>query len=785
MVCNIVTLPLIVVQPPPLPLTRDAKYRLTVHERLTATRAPTTYKSPEMDRRRNDLNNYSFWHSLGRPLLEDLENYITPDFDPKEQQSLSGEALFGMAAAVASFRDPGYQNKYARYVVYAAHAMLPAAEGIVGRLLEALNLVDQENYDTRLNWLRKAVSNGSLTAAEDMAHKCPEYFGEAKQAFRKNGGYNDMFLAIQEVVESTSGELFELTTESVPGICNYICTPDLILDNQGNCLLHYAATYGKSSVIRYLVSERGACVNAQDYQGETPLYKACLSGDETAVRTLLQLHADSKIVSKTCNVSCLHWLFNFDTNATGDIAKLLIVNGKADVNARTRTATVENPNEPLLAQHFPFHWPFGTPLHWAVAARSQVAADVLLELGADINAFNSPKDDEYRQTALTMAMYRHDAEMVEYLLSKGAVSDYIDSRGRNLVHFMAANHNNLNQAFCLPRTVWSWISHGSAENHLAQLKRCLLAAKNSGVNVDLQRQPTFQTPLVDAIENEDACAALVLLEAEANPDMLGPTGMSPLQQWVGVDARRLAYPDMYIPVLSELLNRTRNIDNQDSFTRRTVCHYAVTNSCSNEQFEKVMSLLLARNPAPNLDARNLYGSTPFLKVLENLRTEDTNVRAERLIQLGADMGLKDEDGANFLHYLCSNTMLSDKETLRIATSLLARYDPSRQRQMALESHSKYDDSTALMKAVESGKFECVKLLAGLGVDVNALDMKQRLTALDWAMHEADVLRALFINRVWDSLGTAEQADAIEDHTAFTNADNWGKYPGKYPQRSPL
>ena len=747
-----------------------------MHERLTATRAPTTHQSTEMGSRRSDLKTYYFWNSLDLPLLEDLENYITPDFDPKQQQSLPGEALFGMATAIASYRHLGFQTKFSRYITYAAHALLPAAQGIAGRIIEALDLEDQEYDDTRLDWLRKAVSNGSLTAAEDLARVCPEYFREAKRAFRKGGGYNDVFLAAQADPESSSGELFELTTESTSRICNSIDTPNLILDSQGNCLLHYAATYGKSSVIKYLVSERGACVNAQDYQEETPLYKACLSGDETAVNVLFQLQADARIVSKTFNISCLHWLFNFDTNAIRDVAKLLVVNGKADVNARIKAATIEKRKQPLVTQHFPFHWPFGTPLHWAVAARSQVAADVLLELGADIDAFDFPEDDGDRQTALTMAMYRNDAEMVEYLLGKGAASNYIDSNGRNLVHFMVANHRNLNRAFHLPRSIWSWVSHGSAKNHLGQLRRCLLGARKTGVNIDLRRVYSA-TPLIDAIENEDACSALVLLEAEADPDILCALGESPLQKWLTVDARGLDYPEFYLPVLSELLNRTNIINHHGGVLEKTVCHYAATNSCSIDQFDNVMSMLLACNPAPSLDDRDRDGVTPFLRVLMNLDAKDISVRVDRLIQLGADIELKNDDGEDFLHCLCSNVKLSDQETLEIAKSLLGRYDPSRQRQIASESHSKYDDSTALMRAVRSGKLGCVKLLAGLGVSINELDMKRRWTALDLAMNEADIIRSKFIDQTWVKFGMAERADAIEDRTAFRNANNWGKYPG--------
>lgn len=111
--------------------------------------------------------------------------------------------------------------------------------------------------------------------------------------------------------------------------------------------------------------------------------------------------------------------------------------------------------------------------------------------------------------------------------------------------------------------------------------------------------------------------------------------------------------------------------------------------------------------------------------------------------------------------------------------------PSRQRQIASASHSKRDDSTALMRAVRSGKLDCVKLLVGLGVDINALDMKLRMTALDWAMEMADITRTTFIENCIDSLGTAEQADAINDRTAFKRETNWAKADGKFPPNSPF
>ena len=720
-----------------------------------------------------------FWNTIDVPLLAELESHIGPDFDPTQQPTISGDTLFGMAASVASYRSPGFQQKYARFISLAARATFLPAQGIAYRVAEAQGLEKQEDSSNVLSWLRNAANAGSLTAFEDLARRSLGLRQEARKAFRKAGGYVSLDSADYGISVSHSDDLHTMTIETASRICDSVGSADFKLDTQGNCLLHYAALLGRPDIIKYLVTERGASIDVLNHQRETPLYTACQLGDAATVKTLVQLKANAAISSQPFHISCLHWLFNFESDEIRSVAELLIKDGHANVEARIKPHTIGLVKQHLPTLHFPFHWPFGTPFHWAIAARSHPAASVLLEHNADIDGFDFAEWDNDRQTALTLAMYRSDADMVEYLISKGANANIIDAQGRSLIHILVANYSTLNRAFRLPRSVWSWTTHGAAGNHLKQLKRCLVATLRSGVQLD-HRRVRSQTALVDAIENEDACGALTLLGAGADPDVLCPTGESLLQRWLLVDGRRLDYPEMFFPVLSTLLERASNIGHHDEFAGETIIHYAVRAHCTFEQYHQVMSMLQAKAPHDCLEARNRYGETPFLTVLHFLDTEDNITISEDLVQRGANIETKSQDGEDFLHCLCSNTKFSDQETCTLVLRLLGNLEHSQQRRLVIECQSKRDGSTALMRAVRTGKLACVKLLVDFGVYINAVDTKEIRTALDWALHVADVVRSSFIENSTDMLGLAEREEAIEDHTAFNHVVSWGSYPGNPP-----
>ena len=708
----------------------------------------------------------TYWRQMDDSILKDLEKLVTPQSRPESQQVLTGDILLGMATALAMRQPQGFQKRYTEYVRYAAHAGSVAAQGIVGRLLQAHNIASAENDQVQLGWLENAVNTGSLVAAEDLKRIDVGLFKACRERFRNRGGYNIEASNFPEAWDEQLAELFERTVQSPRALRSALKSPENRLYPKGNTTLHFAAMYGNCSLISYLVEEGGSFIDIQNNAGETPLYKACLSANLAAVRTLVGLGANAGIPAKTTGASCLHWLFNFEAGEMREVAELLIHRGRGDVNAEIVPAYTKGSIVFIPSEHFPFHWPFGTPLHWAIAVRSKSALDTLLYFQCHINA-SDLSTEKNGQTALTMAMYRVDPDMAELLVAYGAKADNTDSRGRNNIHMLAADHTHMNREFYLPRSVWSWVTHGSSHSHLAQLRKCLAIAQGVGLDLNAVRRKC-QTPLIDAVENSDACTILVLLGAGGNANVLNPMGELPLHEWLTKDGRKLTYPELYIPVLEKLVSLTKDLNTRDELYSESIVHRAATTNGDQEQFEASLRLLLDKDPHADINAQDRDGRTPFLKMLASLNTRDIPPRTAAFIRRGADILLKDDEGQGFLYALCDNRDLSDAETFSIMTSIL-EHVPKPERQVAARTSGlRNGGPNALSPAIHWAKIQCVKMLVELGVDIDAVDAKTRLTPLDLAIHIADYYREAVLSRLMDSFAPADRMDALEDGTAFTD-----------------
>ena len=77
--------------------------------------------------------------------------------------------------------------------------------------------------------------------------------------------------------------------------------------------IHEASYWGHKEVVASLL-EKGANVNAQDYDGNTPLYWAVLGGNKEIVEVLVKVGADINIKNSKHGDTPLHWaVFRRDT----------------------------------------------------------------------------------------------------------------------------------------------------------------------------------------------------------------------------------------------------------------------------------------------------------------------------------------------------------------------------------------------------------------------------------------------------------------------------------------
>jgi ankyrin repeat protein len=224
--------------------------------------------------------------------------------------------------------------------------------------------------------------------------------------------------------------------------------------------LHFAALYGLSDVVEFLIveraqdvkarrcsdnrtplftaSERGhadvarillrrrAAANDHDKNGDTPLHLATEGGHLEVVRNLLGHRADINSRDKN-NLTPLHLA---SRNGDRDITQLLLENG-ADANAH------DNDN--------------ATPLHWASEEKQLGVVRILLDHGADANS-----RDNSNLTPLHLASQNGYVNLSRHLLERGADPNARDIDNMTPLHW-ASEEEHL-------EVVLTLLGHGADAN---------------------------------------------------------------------------------------------------------------------------------------------------------------------------------------------------------------------------------------------------------------------------------------------------------------------------------
>ncbi|KAJ4177501.1 hypothetical protein NW755_013809 [Fusarium falciforme] len=361
------------------------------------------------------------------------------------------------------FRDTSTRDIYIRLLRTAALGGIMQARSLIFRYYEYFELVPDDHVEAhREEWTLASIATGDLAFSERTRSVNQRGFDDAMAKFHANGGYNRHYVHSKPALRSC----INLDTRALqPGIST--TEP---LNEDGDYLSHVLASFCLPETLEILKTiVTPTTVNLVNAFGESLLYRACSCGATETVAFLLDLGADPTLRLGGDGPSCLHWLFVFHPEDIDQVADGLIGKG-ASIDVKT------NHNHKML--YYPYRFPAGSPLHWAVEFSCSKPTRALLRQGADPwlpngirqyifsgvpppvqpNSIDDclieppilgPKDGS---SALDLAVQNWDAGIVCLLLEYASPDTRASSSGIGVLHHLLAGDfrwiSKISQIYC-------------------------------------------------------------------------------------------------------------------------------------------------------------------------------------------------------------------------------------------------------------------------------------------------------------------------------------------------
>jgi len=404
----------------------------------------------------------------------------------------------------------------------------------------ALHLAVLLNADNKI--FEYLIRQRSPINASDKAGNTPLHYAVINN--RKTGGTSlltngaDIFVTNKQgesplkiaFMKETGREIWLLTDETVAAA-----------DSAGETPLHYAASWGMTSIIPYIIS-RGGNINAKNGKGETPLFAAVKANQSQAVTALFEVEVPIPLNGYARDFlgnTVLHTAIEWDARKAAETVlhqmgtkAAALLNAKNTAGKTVLHVAAQKDNIPFITLCLAYHADInrddatgGTPLADALRYGKNTAALFLLKKGA-----SPTRQDIQGRTALHEAIGTVPASTITALRNAGADPLVRDSSGVM----------PLSRAFFMEKNILEAVlgadsslsnSDGQTPLHIAvqekvdeETMRFLISKKYT---LD-KRDKTGSTALLLAVRYNAPSLCAILLESGADPFSVNNAGESAL-----------------------------------------------------------------------------------------------------------------------------------------------------------------------------------------------------------------------------------------------------------------
>ena len=516
-------------------------------------------------------------------------------------------------------------------------------------------------------------------------------------------------------------------------LLNHGADPNLS-DKHGKTVLIYALEGGNTEIIRELLNH-GADPNAKDASKKTALMYAVEGGDIDIIRELLDRGADANVESRAGMTPLIYAIERRDVQLVSE----LLMRIKANFKGRSPLveAIILNDDEMvkyLIAQRVPFNLVDDegrAPLIEAINKGNNSIAKDLIELGADVNI-----TDRNGSSPLSIAVARKDADMVRYLMRRGALHD--DTVVGDALRF-AADIGDIPLIEELMSKVRELIESGSEslERISPVVVQFVLRKKDEELLKRLiNRGVKLERYLIDTIKNGDREQIKMLLDNGVN--------LNQESDWK--PALLFAIERGNPEIVHDLLEHGANSNAKDA-SKKTALMYAVEGGDID-----IISELLDRGADANVESR--AGMTPLIYAIER---RDVQLVSE-LLKHGADPDIVTRQGDSALSYAIKS------QNFELISEILKRIKAHfKGKSPVVEAIIQNDDEMVkyliaqrvpfdlvddvgrapLIEAIKIGNNSIAEYLIGLGADVNITDRNgSSPLSIAVAHKDADMVRYL-------------------------------------------